>query len=836
MESRLLESIKKGIITADGAMGTMIQRYAEDASEVPERLLLDRPELIYRIHREYVAAGARLIETNTFGANYIKLKASGLEDRVEEINKRAVEIARRACKESFVAGSVGPTGKLMEPHGELGVETAEEVFKQQISVLVEAGVDAIIIETMSDLKEIRAAVLAAKGYKIPLIAQMTFNERERSLMGNTPETAAIVLDKMGVDVIGVNCVAGFREAVPVIARMAAVTARPLSVFPNAGLPVSREGKTVFPEGPQEFVREIEGLFNYNVRIIGGCCGTTPDYIPEIKKVIERANPIRVNQNPEGEKGVKAEEALYLSSSSRFLEIGKKSPVYIIGEKLNPTGRDDLKKALKDEDWSYLRQLAREQVNAGASLLDLNIGISGIAQVKIIKSLIRELQLEVDVPLVLDCSKTAVLEAGLREYTGRALINSVTGEESSMARIFPLAKRYGAAVIGLTLDEKGIPDSVEGRLYITRRIIERAREYGLGRGDIVIDALALTAGARQKEVMLTVKTLQKLKEETGVKTTLGISNISHGLPARELINQTFLVMALAAGLDLPILDPFDENIYHLLRAASLLTSRDEGGQEFIDYYGGEKGREKKIPDRKKNRKKQKNKTAKADKSDKTAKTDKNAPGIIEEIKELIVNGKREKIIEKIKEVLKEKEPQEVIDEALIPGIQRVGDLYEDGTYFLPQLLRSAETVEEGFEYLKKELQGRTTKFKASILLATVKDDIHDIGKNIVRTIFGNYGFEVIDLGANVESQLIAQKALEYGVDFVGLSALMTTTMDEMGRVVRLLKEKGYQGKTIIGGAVTSQDFADEIGADLYAFDALDGVHKINQVLDINKGDE
>lgn len=827
-ESKLLKKIREGIVIGDGAMGTMIQSRHQGDANPPEVVLLEKPELIFKIHQEYVRAGSDLVETNTLGANYLKLKTAGLEDQVKEINKRAVEVARQANKDGFVAGSVGPTGKLMEPHGELNFEAAIEVFEEQISCLVEAGADAIIIETMSDLKEMRAAVLAAKEYPIPVIAQMTFTERGLTLMGSTPEVVAIVLSKMGVDIVGLNCVAGFKEALPLIARMAAVTDLPLSVFPNAGLPVCSRGKTVYPEGPTEFVKQIEELFKYNVRIIGGCCGTTPEFIPEIKKAVRDFNPEHIHEISK-EKG-KA-RVLYLSSNHQFIEMGENSPVRMIGEKLNPTGRDDLKEALREENWSYLRNVAREQVIAGARLLDVNIGISGIDKEKVMKKLVQELQLEVDVPLVLDSNKAEVLEAGLKEYTGRALINSVNGEEESMETIFPLAKKYGAAVIGLTLDEQGIPATVEGRLAIAKRIIDKAREYGLNEEDIVIDTLVLTAGANQEEVLVAVKALERVKAQFGVKTTLGVSNVSHGLPGRELINEVFLSMALGAGLDLPILNPFDERVYHLIRAANLLTGRDNGGQEFIKWYGNnwtwskiwKKGQSaqgnQEIPEDNRYNKKEDSQLSEEEPVD-----------IVDRIKEVIINGDKETIIELIINALKVKGPQELIDEALIPGIQRVGDLYEEGTYFLPQLLRSAETVQTGFDYLKGEMKEGSTKVKATVLLATVKGDIHDIGKNIVKTIFANHGFEVIDLGANVDSELIVEKALEHEVDFVGLSALMTTTMDEMGKVISLLKKAGYQGKTIIGGAVTSQEFAEEIGADIYASDALDGVRKVQQFIE------
>lgn len=801
VENKFIDLIQEEIIVGDGAMGTMIQNSKCQQINPPELFMLENPAEIARIHQEYATAGAELIETNTFGANRLKLALEGLEDRIEEINKKAVKIARSTGDNILVAGSVGPTGKLMEPHGELSFSTARRVFSEQIGYLVEAGVDLICIETMSDLKEMRAAVVAAREYQIPLVAQMTYTERGLTLTGSTPELVAIVLDGLGVDMVGVNCVAGLDEAIPIVKKMSAVTELPLSVFANAGLPVMKDNQTFYPQSAEDYSLRINELLTYNVRLIGGCCGTTPAYISAIKEAAKKT----IVENKNGEK-----PSLFLSSNHKHIEVSDQQAVQLIGEKLNPTGRDDLKTALRNRDWKYLKDLAKKQVIAGANLLDVNIGISGIDKKEVMGRLVQELQLEVDVPLVLDSNSPDVLEKALQEYTGKALINSVNGELKSLEAIMPLAKKYGAALIGLTLDEKGIPATVDGRIAIAKRIIEAAEEYGIKRSNIVIDTLALTAGAKQKEVLIAVKALAEVKELFGVKTTLGISNVSHGLPGRELINETFLTMALGAGLDLPIINPFNERIYHIIRAANLLTSRDEDGREFISWYSVNKGNE--------------------DKDCKKKSKDKKT-GILKQIHGIIIEGNKDDIVAYTEQAVEEgTKPQQVIDEALIPGIEEVGVLYDQGTYFLPQLLRSAETVQAAFDYLKG-LLGSDTEVgkKALVLLATVKGDMHDIGKNIVKTIFANHGLEVIDLGANVATELIVEKAFEYDVDLVGLSALMTTTMEEMRHVVSLLKKKDFKGAVIIGGAVTSQEYADEIGADLYAEDALDGVRKINSYL-------
>ncbi|MFP4016702.1 MAG: homocysteine S-methyltransferase family protein [Halanaerobiales bacterium] len=833
----LLDRIKKSIIIGDGAMGTMIYDTCGNTSRSPEYYNLERPDIILKIHQEYIAAGADLIETNTLGASRLKLDTVGLADKTREINFEAVRIAREAAGEKcIVAASVGPIGKLMKPSGDLSIEQAREIFNEQISYLVEGGADAIILETMSDIAEIKAALLATQDFDIPVIAQMTFTENGSTLTGTPPEVAAIVLESLGADIIGLNCVAGLKAAIPIINKMSQVTDLPLSVFPNAGMPVCIKGKTSFPESPGEFVKLINELLKYNVRIIGGCCGTTPEYITAVQHELKKYD-IHGKATTK-----KDDDILYLSGSREYLSLTPESPVYIIGEKLNPTGRKDIKEALKKEDWSYIRKIAREQVQAGARLLDVNIGIPGIDKTRVISQLIQEVQLDLPVPLVIDSDNAEILEAGLKEYIGKPLINSVNGEKASMDRVFPLVKKYGAAVIGLTLDEKGIPSTVEGRFAIARRIVKEAARYGIDKKNIYIDTLTLTAGSDQEQVMITLETLKKVKEELGVKTTLGASNISHGLPERDLINEVFLSMAIGYGLDLPIANPLDERIHDQIRAANLITNRDKDGEEFIGKYAGAENSRmtdkilqtgaKIYVDKKENSATEDSKTNEDRKANMSSGDEINT--LLLSIKEAIINGDRTGIINLTESALKEYKPQKIIDSTLIPAIQEVGELYDRGTYFLPQLLKSAETMQKSFDFLKeKMLRGESHKSKATVLLATVKGDIHDIGKNIAKTIFLNHGYDIIDLGANVDSELIVETAMEKNVEFVGLSSLMTTTLEEMRKVIALLQKKNYKGKTIIGGAVTSQEFADEIGADIYAADALDGVNKVNEIIALLK---
>ncbi|MFY9496815.1 MAG: homocysteine S-methyltransferase family protein [Halanaerobiales bacterium] len=815
VKRNFLDRLKEGVIIGTGALGTMIQSLSNNSDLPPELLMLERPELLLQIHKEYLAAGAEMVETNTFGANGIKLASIGMADKEKEINELAVDLARKAAGgQAFIAGSIGPSGKLMEPYGDLSMEEARENYHRQLSYLVNAGIEVIIIETMSDLAELKAALIAAREFDLPVIAQMTYTEKARTLTGTPPEVAAIVMEALGADLVGVNCVAGLEEALPLLERISRVTSLPLSVYANAGIPVTVGGKTHYPKAAEDYVKPLADISRLNIGVIGGCCGTTPEYIREIKKKVKeglfaRKGPERGQLEDKGGQVEAKErpEALSLAGNREFLFLEEKAPACIIGEKINPTGREDIKKALREENWAYLRKLARDQVEAGAGLIDVNIGLPGIDKIRVMKRLIQELQLDIGVPLVIDSDDPAVLEAGLEVYVGKPVINSVNGEQGSMDQVFPLARKYGAAVIGLTLDEQGIPATVEGRIQIARRIIDEAARYGIGKEDIIIDTLAMTAGSNQEGVMVTLETLKRIKEELGVKTALGISNVSHGLPERGLLNRTFLTMALGAGLDLPIADPFDLDLQDLVRAANLITGRDQDGRDYVGYYGrkespGEERREgvegEERPDGR--------------------------------IKEAILAGNSEGIIALLKASLAGQKAEDIVDNILIPTIREVGDLYEKGIYYLPQLLKSAETVQLAFDHLKKYLstEGKERQ-TGTILLASVKGDIHDIGKNIVKVVFLNHGYEVIDLGTNVDPELIAETALEKKVDFVGLSSLMTTTLGAMEETIRLLQEKGFQGKTIIGGAVTSQEYADEIGADLYARDALDGVRKANTIL-------
>lgn len=802
--NNFLKKIKEGIIIGDGAMGTLLQTCGLSGGYAPESWVLERPEIIKNIHQDYIGAGAGMVETNTFGANGIKLQSIGLEDKIVEINRNAVKLAREVAKDKLVAGSVGPTGKLMKPHGDLAFLKAKEVFKEQINILVESGVDVIIIETMSDLQEIRAAVIAAKEIEIPVIAQMTFTERMVTLTGSTPEVVAIVLDSLGVDVIGVNCTPGSKETLPIIKKMASVTDRPLSVFPNAGLPQLNKGEIIYPETIKDFIKPVKKFLEYNVRLMGGCCGTTPDYIRSLTHEVERYQGLVSDQ-----KRIVSKGSSYLTSNHTHIEINHKKPVYIIGERINPTNREDLKKALMEERWDIIREEAKKQVIAGAGLLDVNIGVQGIDKVVIIKRLVKELQLEVDVPLVIDSTDYSVLEAALQEYTGKPLINSVNGDYRVMERIFDLAKKYGAAVLGLTLDEKGIPSTVEGRFNIAKRIVDVAQKYGIDKRDIYIDTLVLTAGSNQGEIVITLDTLKRVKKELRVNTVLGISNVSHGLPYRSLINETFLAMALASGLDLPIVNPLDERVQEIIRSSNLLTGRDKDARDYIRWYKG----------------------VKRNKSNGFRNKDKQSKDILNRVQKKIIDGESQEINTLLEEAISYFTPQEIIDKGLIPGIRQVGELYDKGIYFLPQLMESARVVEDAFDYIKHKLlkNNSQVKKKGSIILATVSGDIHDIGKNIAKVIFSNYGFDVIDLGANVDTEVIVRKALENKVHFVGLSALMTVTMENMREVVEELHKNGFQGGIIIGGAVTSEEFALEIGADLYARDALDGVRKVEKYL-------
>ncbi len=780
------ELLKKEYVLLDGAMGTMLQASGLKMGETPEALNLQKPELLVDIHRKYVEAGSDIIYANTFGANRFKLHKCGYS--VEEVIPAAIANAKKACEgtDTLVALDIGPIGQLLEPTGTLTFEEAYDVFRQQ--VLAGKDADVIVFETMTDLYELKAAVLAAKeNSDKPVICTMTFEENMRTFTGVCVSSMAITLEGLGVDAIGVNCSLGPKELYPVVEEICRWTELPVVVKPNAGLPdpVTNE----YNCSPEEFAQYAEKLLPLGVKILGGCCGTSPDYIRALCSMLK------------GRKHISTEKHIPCAVCSPTSTVVIDRP-RIIGERINPTGKKRFKEALAANDIGYVLSQAIEQVHAGADLLDVNVGMPGIDEKAMMIKVLKQIQGVVSVPLQIDTTMPEVLEAALRVYNGKPIVNSVNGEEKSLSTVLSLVKKFGACVVGLTLDENGIPKKAEDRFRIAERILDRALKLGIKKENVFIDCLTLTASAEQEGVLETLKAVEMVKTKLGLRTVLGVSNISFGLPNRELVNSTFLTMALTKGLDLPIINPNVASMTGAVRAYKLLSNIDVNSVEFISNYNGVQN------------------SSAAPASAKTA-----------DLPYALANGLKDEAASLTAKLLEEHEPMYVVNEMLIPALDKAGAEFETGKIFLPQLIQTAGVAQVCFEEIKKKIlsSGEKTVSKGKIILATVKGDIHDIGKNIVKVLLENYGYEVIDLGRDVDCQLVVDETIKNDVHLVGLSALMTTTLVSMEKTIKLLRDNNVDCRIMVGGAVVTEDYAMQIGADYYAKDAKESVDIAKKVL-------
>lgn len=762
------------VLIFDGGMGTLIQSSKPKYNGLPELLNIEAPDLITSLHVKYVDAGADVITTNTFGANGYKLKGS--KHSVKEVIQSAVKNAKAANSKN-IALDIGPIGKAMVPVGSLTVDEAYELFKEQI-ICAKDSVDLILIETMASLLEAKTAILAAKeNSDLPIFVTMTLDENNRTLMGNDLRTIALTLTALNVDAIGLNCSFGPKGLLEPIKTIMSHTNLPVMIQPNAGLPKLIDDLTIYNYPSETFKEDIIEMINLGVSIIGGCCGTTPEFISKISE-LKSMQPTKVE----------IIEGSFVTSNSKTLNL-KDGPL-IIGERINPTGKASLKEAIKNDNFDYIYREALDQLAAGADILDVNLGIPGINEKEKYKKIIPGLQMILDAPLQIDTSDFEALEAALRVYEGRPIINSVSGKEKELHKILPLAKKYGALIIGLTLDENGLPKGVDERIRIGNKIISTAKSYGIKEEDILLDCITLSISTNPEDAKDTLDAVEYFSKNSKVSTTLGASNISFGLPNRNLINTTFLSMALTKGLDAPITDPTVKEINDLFRAYFALTLKDIDCTNYINTY-----------------KDQDLITTKFD-------TKESKNNLIESI----VKGLKEPTINTTKELLNEQSPMTIIDNYLIKALNIVGDQYDNKEIFLPQLIRSAACVQEAFKLIKVSLDGKDSVSKGKVLLATVEGDIHDIGKNIVKVLLENYGFQVIDLGKDVPKETILEIMIKEDIQLVGLSALMTTTVRNMKETIKLIKIKKPSCKIFVGGAVLTEEYAKSINADYYCKDA------------------
>ena len=788
----ITEYLKNNILYLDGGMGTLLQAEGLEPGELPERWNLTRPEVITRIHRDYFESGANVINTNTFGANLLKFSA----DELEEVVKAAIENARAAIAQSvgsqpkWIALDIGPTGKMLEPYGDLDFEEAVSIFASTVRLGVKYGADLIFIETMNDSYETKAALLAAKeNSTLPVFVSNAYGEDGKLMTGASPAAMVAMLEGMRADAIGVNCSLGPRALSGVVSEYLKYASVPVILKPNAGLPRAVNGTTVYDVGPIEFAKEIVALVRDGVRIAGGCCGTTPEYISETVKALAGVAP--VNSEPK--------DITLVSSYTHAVEFDG-API-LIGERINPTGKKRLKEALRAQDMQYLLGEGIAQQEKGVHILDVNVGLPDIDEKKMLTDAVCELQAISDLPLQIDTSDITAMEAALRRYNGKAMINSVNGKKESMELVFSLAKKYGGLIVALTLDEQGIPDKAEGRLEIAKRILTEAKKYGIDKKDIIFDPLALTISADNRAALETLRAVELIKNELGCHTSLGVSNVSFGLPERDVINGSFFALALGRGLSAAIMNPYSAEMMKTYHAYRALSGGDPNCAEYISFASS-------MP--------------KVSIVDAPQNARENTACGGSELQHAIVKGLREQAERITETMLNTVSAMDIVRREIIPALDIVGDGFEKNKFYLPQLLMSAEAAKAAFEVIRSKTASAKAADKCSVVIATVKGDIHDIGKNIVKLILENYGFDVVDLGKDVSPEAVVEATLRLRAPIVGLSALMTTTVPALEETIRQLREAAPWCKVVVGGAVLTKEYADAIGADKYAKDAMETV--------------
>ena len=817
MKKNLRERLGKEWLFCDGGTGTFLQEHGLQGGELPETWNVDHPDVIMQLYEGYLKAGSDIFNTNTFGLNSFKFPG-----RVEELMNAAVSLAKKAIEntgreDAYIAVDIGPTGKLLEPMGDLSFDKAVEVFGEVMSAGEKAGGDLILIETMSDSYEAKAAVLAAKEYtNLPVIVTTVYDQKGKLLTGGNVDSTVAMLEGLGVDALGMNCGMGPDLMLPMVERMVQVASVPIVVNPNAGLPRTEGGKTVFDVTPEEFSDVMCQIADMGVQVLGGCCGTTPEHI---RQTIEKVKKREFHPNT-------YKDITVVSSFCQAVTCDRK-PI-IIGERINPTGKKRFKQALRDNDMDYILSQGLEQEDAGADILDVNVGLPEIDEPKMMRDVVTRLQGVTGLPLQLDTTDAAALEQGLRYYNGKAMINSVNGKREVIEMVMPLVKKYGGVLVGLALDEDGIPETADGRIAVAEKIYKAADEYGIPRKDIVIDGLCMTISSDSSSAVTTLETIRRIRDDYHGHSILGVSNISFGLPQRQVINSYFLTMSMQMGLSFAIMNPNNEQMMAAYRSFLALSDLDPQCMGFIEAYA--------------------NATLSTISTGAAAAAPGNggqgagaggAGGAGAEagqesgsqLGHAIEKGMAGVAENAMKEAMKTRDALDIINEELIPALDKVGKGFEKGTVFLPHLLLSADAAKAAFEVVKASMAGKPREMKGKVIIATVKGDIHDIGKNIVKVMLENYGYDVIDLGKDVPPEVIVERAIEDDVPLVGLSALMTTTVVSMEDTIKLLRKKKPDTKVVVGGAVMTQEYADAIGADCYAKDAMATVRYADSVFGV-----